>query len=720
MRGWIALALLTAAPAAAQSDADKKRWAEEADTRMHQDWAWLAKYRDANKALAPAPKHPRIVFMGDSITEGWYDMVPGFFAGERVGRGIGGQTTPQMLVRFRQDVIALKPAVVQIMAGTNDIAGNTGPITPEETQANIMSMAELARAHGLRVILASVPPADRFPWRAGLATAPKIAALNAWMKAYAARTGSIYADYWTALHDGDALRASLTYDGVHPNRAGYEAMAPVAEAAIRQALAQPASTQAGPVVATNSGPVRGQLLEQGAVFRGIRFARPPVGALRWRPPEPPRPWRAPADAVAEHAACPQPVYGDWNRAAADNDSEDCLFLDVRTPTLAKGAKLPVMIWIHGGGNRAGSGSGTVESSITNNGIVLVSIQYRLGALGFLSHPVLTAEQGTSGNYGLQDQQLALRWVRDNIANFGGNPGRITIAGESAGAQDVALHQLAPASRGLFAGAIQESGTAGFGVRPRSLAENERLGTLIAAKAGLPETVTGAQLRALPAEAIVAAQEAVDVPDLDDDSFIWLQAVVDGRVLPDTPARLLAAGRVNRVPLVIGVNARELTLHGGLPAARATVIREFGADAARALSLYGLGPGQTPVDDPRLGDVTLQLANDLTFRCPAMAVTDLLVRHGGAVWQYQFDYNRPDGSPVSHASEVRYVFDAVRGGPPLQAYWTYFVKTGDPNGGQLPQWPRYNPTRRPYLSFSNTGPVAAAALRRDICSLRGVP
>ncbi len=225
------------APARAQTDdAAKRRATAKAEDRLHQDWPWLGRYRGANAALSPKAA-PRIVFMGDSITQGWIDKVPGFFTPGRIDRGIGGQTTPQMLLRFRQDVIALKPAIVQIMGGTNDIAGNTGPMTPEETQANIRSMTELAQAHGIRVILASIPPAAKFPWRPGLATAPRIAAMNAWLKRYAASVGATYADYWTALHDGDALRASWTYDGVHPNEAGYAVMAPVAERAIRAALA---------------------------------------------------------------------------------------------------------------------------------------------------------------------------------------------------------------------------------------------------------------------------------------------------------------------------------------------------------------------------------------------------------------------------------------------------------------------------------------------------
>jgi len=237
MRYAPALLLLLGAGASAQQVPPPATKPDEGEIRLHNDFGWLGRYQQANaRVTGPVT----IVFMGDSITQGWFDKMPGFFTPGRIGRGIGGQTTTQMLLRFRQDVIDLKPKIVQIMAGTNDIAGNTGPMTPEQTEANIMSMAELARAHGIRVILASIPPADHFPWRPGLDTASRIAVLNDWMKGYAARTGATYADYWSALHDGQATRASLTYDGVHPNEAGYTVMAPVAEAAIRTALARPA------------------------------------------------------------------------------------------------------------------------------------------------------------------------------------------------------------------------------------------------------------------------------------------------------------------------------------------------------------------------------------------------------------------------------------------------------------------------------------------------
>uniref|UniRef100_UPI0035CC64C9 carboxylesterase/lipase family protein n=1 Tax=uncultured Sphingomonas sp. TaxID=158754 RepID=UPI0035CC64C9 len=477
---------------------------------------------------------------------------------------------------------------------------------------------------------------------------------------------------------------------------------------------------AGPVVTTDDGPVRGQSVDRGAIFRGIRFAT----AQRWGAPHRPPRWSEPVDTIAEHAACPQPDYGAWNRAASRSGSEDCLFVDVRTPNLSPKAKLPVLVWIHGGGNRGGAGGGTVENRLP--GVVLVSIQYRLGALGFMSHTALSAENGgSSGNYGLLDQQSALRWVRRNIAAFGGDPARVTIAGESAGAQDVALHQLSPGSRGLFAQAIQESGTAGFGVSSRSLAQNEAVGALIAAKAGLPADATAAQLRALPVDRLLAAQEAVDVPDLDDDSFIWLQAVVDGRVLTDTPAHLLASGRFSRVPLIVGVNAKELTLHGGLAAAPGIVRREFGAHADAALRFYGLRPGETAASDPRLGDVTLQLADDLTFRCPTQVTARAVASHDGSTWQYQYDYVAPGGAAVTHGSEIRSVFGTPAtgleaGAPPLQAYWLNFVRAGNPNGTGLPTWPRYSAAAEGYIDFAQDGPIARSGLRRLPCAWRSAP
>jgi lysophospholipase L1-like esterase len=212
------------------------------DRQLLTDFGWLARYRDANEKLPkPAPGEKRVVFMGDSITEGWhFDGPNGSFAGKPyINRGISGQTSPQMVVRFRQDVVDLQPAVVVILAGTNDVAGNTGPMTLEQTEENIMDMAELAVANHIKVVLCSVLPAFDFPWKPGLEPAPKIDQLNGWIKSYATDTGLEYVDYHSAMQDGrDGLPANLSKDGVHPTPAGYAVMAPLVEAGIAKALAE--------------------------------------------------------------------------------------------------------------------------------------------------------------------------------------------------------------------------------------------------------------------------------------------------------------------------------------------------------------------------------------------------------------------------------------------------------------------------------------------------
>jgi lysophospholipase L1-like esterase len=212
---------------------------EAREQRFHNDWADLQRYQQANAALPPpAQGQHRVVFMGNSITEEWAKLFPVQFPGKPyVGRGIGGQTTPQMLIRFRQDVVALRPNVVVILAGTNDIAGNTGVSTLEMIEDNITSMTELAQANGIQVVLCSVLPVFDYPWKKGLEPAPKVLALNAWLKDYAAGVDAVYVDFHTPMADArQGLRADLGTDGVHPNEAGYRIMAPLVEEGISAAL----------------------------------------------------------------------------------------------------------------------------------------------------------------------------------------------------------------------------------------------------------------------------------------------------------------------------------------------------------------------------------------------------------------------------------------------------------------------------------------------------
>jgi lysophospholipase L1-like esterase len=227
----VALLMLNAVNADSQTQPDPLRT----------DWPNLARYRDANAKLPPpGANENRVVFLGNSITEGWTQYFPTMFAGKPyINRGIGGQTTPQMLIRFRRDVIALQPKVVVILAGINDIAGNTGPSTLEMIEDNLASMTELAQSNGIRVVLSSVLPAADFPWRPGMDPAPKVIALNKWIRDYAAKRGAVYLDYHSAMSDDKGgMRSGLASDGVHPTEVGYRLMAPLAEEAIAKALSK--------------------------------------------------------------------------------------------------------------------------------------------------------------------------------------------------------------------------------------------------------------------------------------------------------------------------------------------------------------------------------------------------------------------------------------------------------------------------------------------------
>ncbi|MBV9526923.1 GDSL-type esterase/lipase family protein [Sphingomonas sp.] len=203
----------------------------------HMDFPQLGRYRHENARLIKSRAPVDVVFMGDSITEGWKDKRPGFFSTGRIDRGISGQTTPQMVLRMMADVVELKPRAVHIMAGTNDVAGNTGPMTPAMTENNFEMMSDIARAHGVKVLVASIPPAASFPWRPGLETRSRIKVLNAWLKTFASASGATFVDYWPVLDDGTgAMKPGLASDGVHPTEAGYDAMATVVEPILARAL----------------------------------------------------------------------------------------------------------------------------------------------------------------------------------------------------------------------------------------------------------------------------------------------------------------------------------------------------------------------------------------------------------------------------------------------------------------------------------------------------
>jgi len=469
-------------------------------------------------------------------------------------------------------------------------------------------------------------------------------------------------------------------------------------------LSAPAQAQVVPVT---GGSVRGSPWEDGGnLFRGIRFAAPPVENLRWKPPQPVVPWNGVRDATAQPASCVQNNQ-DWNYSDYLIGKEDCLTLDVRTPSMT--GKLPVLVWIHGGSNRAGGPNDIVLSDVGKQ-VVIVGVRYRLGIFGFLSHPALTAEQGGSGNYGLMDQVAALRWVHDNIAKFGGDPANVTIAGESAGSQDVSLLLAAPGARGLFEKAIMESGTPGFGMTFRSLNDAERIG--MQADDMLKAGGSLAKLRRMSVPSLLAVDLKLHDDAMVSDGATWLRTTVDGKMFPTNPRTLLEQAPPR--PVIVGTNKLEF---GSDRAHRDQLIAlAFGRNEPAARAYYHVD-GPSPADDPRLGSLDEQIGTDVIFRCPAQHVAELLAGKGAPVWRYEFDAAR-NGGKTSHAAEIPYAFgdSHLANGLQLKPYWINFIQRGDPNGPELPTWPRFSAAQPLHALFSDARVNSELPLHAEACAL----
>ena len=460
------------------------------------------------------------------------------------------------------------------------------------------------------------------------------------------------------------------------------------------------------VVPVDGGSIRGSEWNGSYLFRGIPFAAPPVANLRWKPPQPVIPWTGVRDATEQPASCIQNNQG-WNYSDYLIGKEDCLTLDVRTPSTA--GKLPVLVWIHGGSNRAGGPNDIVLSDVGKQ-VVIVGVRYRLGIFGFLSHPALTAEQGASGNYAIMDQIAALRWVHDNIARFGGDPANVTIAGESAGSQDVSLLLAAPVARGLFEKAIMESGTPGFGMPFRTLREAEQIGMQaddLLKAGGSIEKMRGMSLPALLAVDLKLHDDAME-----SDAGLWMHTTVDGKVFPADPRTLLSQAPPR--PVILGTNKVE---YAAERERRDAIIRKvFGANEATARAYYHADQPNPP-DDPRLGSLDEQIGTDVVFRCPTEHLAQLLAAKGAAVWRYEFDA-APGGGKTSHAAEIAFAFGDLSFAPGLSLtpYWLDFVKSGDPNRPALPQWPRFTPEAQQHVLFDAKGVTVEGPLRPQLCSL----
>ena len=488
------------------------------------------------------------------------------------------------------------------------------------------------------------------------------------------------------------------------------------------------------VVNTTNGQVRGVIRRGGgAEFLGIPFAQPPVGDLRWREPQPVKAWKGVRDAATFGAPCAQAVLGDWNRHDAETGKEDCLFLNVITPEWRAKKPLPVMFWIHGGANAGGTASSALykDGTLVQHGILLVTANYRLGVFGYMAHPGLTHESShhAAGNYGLMDQIAALRWIHDNIANFGGDPNSVTVFGQSAGAQDTSLLMTSPLAKGLFHRAIVQSGSALNPLLP-SLTEAERGGERIATALKAPAGDGAIRyLRQLTVADLLqagGAQNPSAPPQVGPD--------IDGWVITRLPVEVFAAGQEAPIPLIIGGTSREFNMSGGIDAARGMIKNVAGNLAPQVLSIYGLAGDEKGRNDPLYGPPENQWFSDFIFRCPATTQAAWHTTAGHATYQYQLEHAIPgqEADGAVHSADLPYVFGYypksgnISGNfgeidyklaDLIQSYWTNFARTGDPNAATLPKWPVFDQSQS-FIEFTQVGSVVANSegLRRPQCDL----
>lgn len=473
-------------------------------------------------------------------------------------------------------------------------------------------------------------------------------------------------------------------------------------------------------------------------YKGIPYAAPPLGELRWKPPQPTQPWKGIRVAKDFLPICPQPQL-----MVGERQSEDCLGLNIWTPARSASEKLPVMVWIHGGGFQVGASSQTVYDGepLASQGVVLVSMNYRMGIFGFLAHPALSKEspQGASGNYGLLDMVAALQWVKRNISAFGGDPNNVTIFGESAGGTAVMLLMVMPQSEGLFNKVIAESGWALF--TPISHLRSSWYGRIPMETFGEKLGSDIAALRAKSTAEILKMAGPMQLGGEAADRGEIYFPVVDGWSLPDDPARLFTSGKIHNVTLIAGTNADEGTLLGGPPVHNLAALRKWaeGQFRQQAEAMLAVYPAAT---DAYAYDAAAHASGDYLFLQGTRSVLRANAKLNPKTYQYQFTRLNGIGRRIKwgvfHASELPYVFGTLpdsaygtqrtlfgdfspdpdtynevdtRISKAMSSAWVRFAKTGDPNGAGLPAWPRFSDGKESYLEFGDQI-AAKTALRKQ--------
>jgi para-nitrobenzyl esterase len=475
-------------------------------------------------------------------------------------------------------------------------------------------------------------------------------------------------------------------------------------------------------VKVDSGRLKGAAAGQVAAFKGIPFAAPPVGENRWRPPQPVAPWQGVRPALEFGSDCMQLPFPSDAAPLGTKPAEDCLFVNVWRPAGAA-SKLPVMVWIYGGGFVNGGSSPAVYdgSPFAGHGLVFVSFNYRVGRFGFFAHPALTKEnpQGPLGNYAFMDQIAALKWVQRNIAAFGGDPKNVTIFGESAGGHSVFTLMTSPAARGLFHRAIVESGGGRELMGPaRRIAESsgkltsgEAVGLAFAKKNGIEGEDKAAleALRKLPPEKVVDGLNLASM-----NSPTYPGPMLDGRIVVESVEQALLAGHQAKVSFMAGANSADIGFFFGKTMEE--VFAPFGENKAKAEAVYN------PDHSTNVREIGTRVAMDRMMIEPARFAVKRMAAAGQRAYEFRFSYvaesMRKQWKGAPHATEIPFVFDTVSAkyGDKLapadkaiaaaaNAYWAAFAKTGDPNGAGRPRWPAYDAARDVLLDFAEQGPVA---------------